>query len=195
MLLFSCRVIFFPVISLAWCFYSIVRLAAKSALKENAELGADLRNQTQNRKCQGNKHRVQVSLSWSGNLCTAILIPWEQDWKSALQQDKQGGNHSLAYSWCMPRSKPHSSKTQTGIMKPCVASWRMWGAAKCLCTETEVWLEPAWQLGSHGVHPKNLSTTWTKAQELGTFVRFTKSFWSELKTDRCRGTPKDNPPR
>lgn len=31
-------------------FYNIVRLAAKSALKENAELGADLTNRTQNRK-------------------------------------------------------------------------------------------------------------------------------------------------
>lgn len=127
-LLFSCIITFLPVIFLYQYFYNIVRLAAKSALKENAELGADLTNRTQNRKWQGTKHRVQVfkcwvSVSWSGNLCTTILMPWEprnpgQDLKSALYQDKQGGNHSIAYSWCLPHSKTHSSKTQTGTVKP-----------------------------------------------------------------------------
>lgn len=64
------------------------------------------------------------------------------------------------------------------------------------CAHKQRW---GWdQLGSWapvGVHLlKNLPTTWTKAQERETSGRCTKSSWSELKADRCRCTPRDNPP-
>lgn len=200
-LLFSFIGIFLPVIFLDQYFCSIVKLAAKTALKENAEQGAGLRNHTQNRKWQGTKHRVQVSLSWSGNLCTALLIPWEPrnpglDLKSALHQDKKCENHSVAYSWCLPHSKPHSSKTQTGIGKSLCGILKDVRDGKGPVHRnkgvggTSLAAGHPWAPSS-----QNRSTTWTKAQEMGTAGRFAKSSWPELKPDRCMCTLKDNPPR
>lgn len=107
-------------------FYDIVQLAVKSAPTKNAEPWAGLTNRTQNGKWQATEHKVQVlkcwvSLSWPGNLCRVILIPWEarnpgQDLKSALYHDKPGRKCNTVHSWCLSPSKPHSSQTQTGIM-------------------------------------------------------------------------------
>lgn len=186
-LLFGCIIIFFSVMSVDWYFYSIVKFAAKSALKENAELGVDLRNQTQNRKWQGTKQGVQVSLSWSGNLCTENQENPGQDLKSAPHQDEQGTNQSTVYSWCLSHSKPHSCKTQTGIVNPLcgiledvkdgkVPMHRHRGVAG-----TSLAAGPQWGPSSQKSLPHmNQGTGNGEIWEIYS--------WSELKPDRCRCT-------